>query len=161
PWEGPAAIAFCDGRQAGAVLDRNGFRPLRVLLSTDGLVTVSSETGIFDIPDARVERRGRLGPGEMLVVDLESGTLLEADAVRARLAAARPYERLVARTVVPLPGRVGGATADEALADLTPVHRYFGYTAEELEIIVRPMAEDGKESVGSMGDDTPLAALGT
>ncbi len=161
PWEGPAAIAFCDGRQAGAVLDRNGFRPLRVLLSTDGLVTVGSETGIFDIPEARVEHRGRLGPGEMLVVDLASGTLLEDGAMRARLAAGRPYAQLVARTVVPLPARAGSAQPDAALADLTTAHRAFGYTAEELELIVRPMAEEGKEAVGSMGDDAPLAALST
>jgi glutamate synthase (ferredoxin) len=159
PWEGPAAIAFCDGRQAGAVLDRNGFRPLRVLLSTDGLVTVGSETGIFDIPEAQVERRGRLGPGEMLVVDLESGALLENLAVRKALAAARPYRKLIERTVVSLPERGDGGHTAEAVQDLALVQRYFGYTAEELELIVRPMADEGKEAIGSMGDDAPLAIL--
>ncbi len=159
PWEGPAAIAFSDGRQAGAVLDRNGFRPLRVLLSTDGLVTVGSETGIFDIPDAHVERRGRLGPGEMLVVDLESGTLIDNLGARKALAAARPYAQLVKRTVVPLAARDDHEASPPPDGDLADAHRYFGYTAEELELIVRPMAEEAKEPVGSMGDDTPLAVL--
>lgn len=159
PWEGPAAIAFSDGRQAGAVLDRNGFRPLRVLLSTDGLVTIGSETGIFDIPEAQVERRGRLGPGEMLVVDLESGTLIDNLAARRTLAATRPYKAFVERTVVPLPGRDQLHGAHDPVEDLASAHRYFGYTAEELELIIRPMADEGKEPIGSMGDDTPLAVL--
>ena len=95
PWEGPAAIAFADGRQVGAVLDRNGFRPARVLTSKDGLVCVGSESGIFDIPEQSVERRGRLGPGEMIVVDLESRRLIDNSGLRRALAAEYPYREWV------------------------------------------------------------------
>ncbi len=162
PWEGPAAVAFADGKQAGAMLDRNGFRPLRVLLSTDGLVTVGSETGIFDISEAHVEGRGRLGPGDMLVVDLATGALHDNAGIRKALASKRPYRALVARTIVALPGRDGFhlPSAGET-DDLLRAQRYFGYTAEEIEVILRPMAEEGRESIGSMGDDTPLAILST
>ena len=163
PWEGPAALAFADGQQAGALLDRNGFRPLRVLTSRDGLVTVGSETGIFDIPESQVETRGRLGPGEMLLVDLATGRLLENSGLRRALAAQQPYREWVERTIVPLPGRFPSERHALGLdrAELRLRQRAFGYTAEEIELIVRPMAEEGKEAVGSMGDDTPLAVLST
>ncbi|HJU42428.1 MAG TPA: glutamate synthase large subunit, partial [Vicinamibacterales bacterium] len=154
PWEGPAAIAFADGRQAGAVVDRNGFRPARVMTSTDGLVCVGSESGIFDIPEAQVERRGRLGPGEMLVVDLEQGRLIDNTGLRRALAATHPYRDWVDAAIT----RLDAAEATPAPAS-TLHHRIFGYTSEEIELIVRPMVEDGKEAIGSMGDDTPLAAL--
>ena len=163
PWEGPAAIAFADGRQVGAVLDRNGFRPARVLTSTDGLVCVGSESGIFDIPESSVERRGRLGPGEMLIVDLESGRLIDNAGLRHALAAEHPYREWVQIAINEV------AEAAETVSDdvghplkgcPTLLHqRLFGYTAEEIELIVRPMVEDGKEAIGSMGDDTPLAVL--
>ncbi len=174
PWEGPAAIAFADGRQVGAVLDRNGFRPARVLTSTDGLVCVGSESGIFDIPEPSVERRGRLGPGEMLVVDLESGRLIDNTGMRRALAAEQPYREWVGIAIreipeehdTPRPPIKGGATdADHNVGHPlkgcpTLLHqRLFGYTSEEIELIVRPMVEDGKEAIGSMGDDTPLAVL--
>ncbi len=166
PWEGPAAIAFADGRQAGAVLDRNGFRPARVLTAKDGLVCVGSECGIFDVPEANVERRGRLGPGEMLVVDLESGRLIENTGLRRALAAEHPYREWVQVAVSEIAcdracdedgddGESIGAAPSNAIF----LQRAFGYSAEEIELIVRPMVEDGKESVGSMGDDTPLAVL--
>ncbi len=159
PWEGPAAIVFADGRQAGAVLDRNGFRPARVITSTDGLVCVGSECGIFDIPEAQVERRGRLGPGEMLVVDLESGRLIENSGLRRALAAEHPYRDWVALTIAELPPPTDGMLRTEHAPETVVMQRFFGYTAEEIELIVRPMAAEGKEAIGSMGDDTPLAAL--
>ena len=163
PWEGPAAIAFADGRQVGAVLDRNGFRPARVLTAKDGLVCVGSESGIFDIPEAQVERRGRLGPGEMLVVDLESGRLIDNSGLRRALAAEHPYREWLQLAVAEL-GDDGaadeGALPGAATSGPTLFHqRAFGYTSEEIDVIVRPMIEDGKEAVGSMGDDTPLAVL--
>ncbi len=160
PWEGPAAIAFADGRQVGAVLDRNGFRPARVLTSKDGLVCVGSESGIFDIPERSVERRGRLGPGEMLVVDLESGRLIDNTGLRRALAAEHPYRDWVQVAI----SEVSDDHRDHHRADRraplkacpTLLHqRLFGYTSEEIELIVRPMVEDGKEAIGSMGDDTP------
>jgi glutamate synthase (ferredoxin) len=162
PWEGPAAIAFADGRQVGAVLDRNGFRPARVLTSTDGLVCVGSETGIFDIPEPQVERRGRLGPGEMLVVDLESGRLVGNSGLRRALAAEHPYREWVALTITELSENtevLSQPTENTERASTVMLQRFFGYTAEEIELIVRPMAEEGKEAIGSMGDDTPLAVL--
>ena len=162
PWEGPAGIAFSDGRQAGAVLDRNGFRPLRVLASRDGMVCVGSESGIFDVPEPEVERRSRLGPGEMIVVDLESGRLLENGGLRRALAAQHPYGEWAARTIVEVrKGTVPSSEHDPADKGTIPFFQHlFGYTAEELEVILRPMVEEGKEAVGSMGDDTPLAVLG-
>src|SRR5688500_11577410 len=162
PWEGPAAIAFSDGRQVGAVLDRNGFRPARVLTSTDGLVCVGSESGIFDIPEPQVERRGRLGPGEMLVVDLESRRLLDNSGLRRALAAEHPYREWVALTIVALSEdaeELSQPTENTERISTTTLQRCFGYTSEEIELIVRPMVEEGKEAIGSMGDDTPLAVL--
>jgi glutamate synthase domain-containing protein 2/glutamate synthase domain-containing protein 1/glutamate synthase domain-containing protein 3 len=158
PWEGPAALAFADGRQAGAALDRNGFRPARVLTSTDGLVCVGSESGIFDIPEHAVERRSRLGPGEMLVVDLDSGRLIENAGLRRAMAAERSYRAWLDVTVCDLPPAADEPRAAEPAARLFH-QRAFGYTAEEIDLIVRPMAEDGKDAIGSMGDDTPLAVL--
>ncbi|HEX7284253.1 MAG TPA: glutamate synthase large subunit [Vicinamibacterales bacterium] len=156
PWEGPAAIAFADGKQVGAVLDRNGFRPARVLTSTDGLVCVGSESGIFDIPEAQVERRGRLGPGEMLVVDLDSGRLIDNAGLRSALAAGHPYRDWVNVTIAEI---TESAPPEPPAAELMFLQRAFGYTSEEIELIVRPMVEEGKEAIGSMGDDTPLAVL--
>ncbi len=156
PWEGPAAIAFADGRQVGAVLDRNGFRPARVITSKDGLVVVGSECGIFDIPEAGVEQRDRLGPGEMLVVDLESGRLLHNRGLRRALAAEQPYRAWLDAAVTD----IGEVSEPPAPATGTVfLQRAFGYTSEEIELIVRPMVEEGKEAIGSMGDDTPLAVL--
>jgi glutamate synthase domain-containing protein 2/glutamate synthase domain-containing protein 1/glutamate synthase domain-containing protein 3 len=156
PWEGPAAIAFADGRHCGAVLDRNGFRPARVLVTTEGMVAVGSETGIFDVPERLVERRGRLGPGEMIVVDLESHRVIDNTGIRRALAAERPYREWLHVAV----SEVDDEPAAAATTAATHLHhRMFGYTAEEIEVIVRPMAEEGKEAVGSMGDDTPLAVL--
>ena len=157
PWEGPAAIAFADGRQAGAVLDRNGFRPARVLTSTDGLVCIGSESGIFDIPEAQVERRSRLGPGEMLIVDLETGRLIDNTGLRRALAAEHPYREWIDLVITD----VESSNESTSTPASTLHHRIFGYTAEEIELIVRPMVEEGKEAIGSMGDDTPLAVLST
>ena len=156
PWEGPAAIAFADGRQVGAVLDRNGFRPARLLVSKDGLVCVGSESGIFDIPESQIERRGRLGPGEMLVVDLASGRLIDNSGLRRALAAEHPYRDWVNVSISEVVD-TGACTPLEC--DTVFLQRVFGYSSEEIELIVRPMAEEGKEAVGSMGDDTPLAVL--
>ncbi|MFP5379546.1 MAG: glutamate synthase central domain-containing protein, partial [Vicinamibacteria bacterium] len=159
PWEGPGALAFADGRQVGAVLDRNGFRPARLLVTRHGQVCLGSETGIFDVDDADVTLRGRLGPGEMALVDFASGTLVDNRGVRRALATRHPYRTWVDQAVAVLP-----ATPDEAPpapedAALRLRQRAFGYTAEEIDLIIRPMVEEGKEAVGSMGDDTPLAIL--
>lgn len=162
PWDGPAAIACTDGRYVGALVDRNGFRPSRMVRSTDGLVGVGSEAGIFDIPESHVAERGRLGPGEMLFVDLDRGLLHDARGTRQMLAASRPYAALLHRSVSPLPATEW--TDDERLEAieepaLRRVQKLFGCSREELEVVLRPMALDSKEAIGSMGDDTPPAML--
>ncbi len=175
-WEGPAAIAFADGRHVGMTLDRNGFRPARVMTSKSGVVCAGSEAGIFDIPDADLERVTRLGPGEMIAVDLRRGLLIDDGACRRALAASRPYQHWTSVAIAELRSanhQKADSRHDETSESAPSLHldespnslslrqyqRVFGYTSEELELILRPMAEDGKEAIGSMGDDTPLAAF--
>jgi glutamate synthase domain-containing protein 2/glutamate synthase domain-containing protein 1/glutamate synthase domain-containing protein 3 len=160
PWDGPAAIAFSDGRLAGALLDRNGFRPARYIRTIDGRLYLGSEAGIFDIPDAAIVERGRLGPGQMIVVDTERGHVYETDAIREQLARQRPYRALVRDSTVPWPAVTAAPSVMQSdHGTLARFHRLFGYSQEELDLILRPMARDGAEAVGSMGDDTPPAVL--
>lgn len=163
PWEGPAAIAFGDGRVVGALLDRSGFRPARYIATHDGHVCVGSEVGIFDVPERLVSERGRLGPGEMILVDLEQRTLARHEVIRERLATARPYHEWIGRSVFVLDEESHGERDALPLSGepLVRAQLLFGYTREELELILRPMLEDGKEAIGSMGDDTPVGALAT
>jgi glutamate synthase domain-containing protein 2/glutamate synthase domain-containing protein 1/glutamate synthase domain-containing protein 3 len=176
PWDGPALVAFTDGRVVGAALDRNGLRPARYLTTVDGLVMVASEAGVLDVEDERVLHRGRLGPGDVVAVDLPARRLVDREALHRRLAARRPYGRwlaeqrlVVQRPSLPIPlPRVGEGSANdpgrEAPSGTSPgadlaVLRAFGYTREELQLILGPMYRDGLEPLGSMGDDTPLAVL--
>jgi glutamate synthase (NADPH/NADH) large chain len=158
PWDGPAAVVFTDGTVAGAVLDRNGLRPARYWVTDDGLVILASEVGVLDIDPSRVVRKGRLQPGRMFLVDTAQGRIVEDDEIKAELAAEHPYAAWLERQVDldDLPPRVM----------LTPQHasvvrfqRLFGYTNEELRLIVGPMAATGAEPIGSMGNDAALAAL--
>ncbi|MCA1652458.1 MAG: alpha-hydroxy-acid oxidizing protein, partial [Acidobacteria bacterium] len=160
PWDGPAAIAFSDGRLAGALVDRNGFRPARYIHTVDGRLYLGSEAGIFDIPEGAILERGRLGPGEMIVVDTERGQVFGRDAIREHLARQRPYRALVRDSTVPSPAVTAAPSAMQSdRGTLARFHRLFGYSQEELDLILRPMARDGAEAVGSMGDDTPPAVL--
>lgn len=161
PWDGPAAICATDGRWAVAGLDRNGLRPLRYSITDAGLLFVGSETGMVPIPEGEVVEKGRVGPGQMIAVDLKKGKLYRDRAIKDRLAAEQPYQDWV-KGVVELSADF--AAADEALGalprdELRRRQIAAGYTMEDLEMILHPMAEDGKEAVGSMGDDTPLAVL--
>jgi glutamate synthase domain-containing protein 2/glutamate synthase domain-containing protein 1/glutamate synthase domain-containing protein 3 len=154
PWDGPAGIVFTDGRVVGAALDRNGLRPLRYVVAGD-LVCCASEAGVFDVPAGTSARRGRLGPGEMLAVDPERG-LEEDGAIKLRLASARPYGRWLEDW------RRDASTGEPASppeGDLAARHVLFGYTREELTVIVRPSAAHGHEPTSSMGDDTALPPL--
>ncbi len=157
PWDGPAALAFFDGRTVGMALDRNGLRPARYTVTRDGLVVAASEVGVLPIAPGRVLERGRLGPGQMIVVDLDDRQLLHHPEIRRRLAARQPYakwaERLV--RVDPKPKQEEPPTD----AALTPLHLAFGYTKEDLQRVLQAMAAEGKDAVGSMGDDTPPSAL--
>ena len=170
-WEGPAAIALSDGRHVGLVVDRSGFRPARVLESHGGLIVAASETGVVDLPEREIASRRRVGAGEMLFVDLEKQLVLDNRAVRRELTAAHPYRDWVAHTIVRLPSArrirmhagvpASGTNGEAECVELRGRQRLFAYTAEEIELILRPMSEQGIEAVGSMGDDTPLAALST
>jgi glutamate synthase (ferredoxin) len=157
PWDGPAFLAFADGRVVGACLDRNGLRPARYAVTADGLVLVGSEAGAFDVDPARVLYQGRLGPGEVLAVDLAARRLLDRAAVQARLARRRPYAAWMAEQRRTAPAT--SADAGDAPAPDLPTLRAHGYTREELQLVLGPMFKEGAEPLGSMGDDTPLAAL--
>ena len=157
PWEGPAAIVFADGRHVGALVDRNGFRPFRTLETTDGLVCGGSEAGLFDVPPSQVAARGRLGPGEMIAVDLERHEVSRGTELQLALAAGHPGAPLPAPGVYRLrSARAAGGPRDE---DVEHLQRFFGWTREEPDLIVRPIACEAHEAVGSMGDDATLAAL--
>ncbi len=159
PWDGPAAVAFTDGLGLGAALDRNGLRPARWTLSKDGLFVLASETGVLDIPAESVARHGRLGPGSLLWLDLEKHRLMEDTELKTFYARRRPYRRWVKENHIPVtglfteivPSRPDGRTACE--------QRRFGWTREDIEAVIRPMAETGHEPVGAMGNDAALAAL--
>jgi hypothetical protein len=142
------------------LLDRNGFRPARYLRTRDDRLYLGSEAGIFDVPDRAIVARRRLQPGGLVVADTRNGKILETAAARRRMAAARPYRAMVTRTVIPA-ATLGSAPETGGLppSDLRCRQRLFGCTQEEIDLILRPMARDGAEAIGSMGDDAPLAPL--
>ncbi|WP_026119966.1 glutamate synthase large subunit [Nocardiopsis potens] len=159
PWDGPASVSFTDGTLVGAVLDRNGLRPGRYWVIDDGLVVLASEAGVLDIDPATVVRKGRLQPGRIFVVDTAQGRIVEDEEVKAELAAEQPYAEWLAQGVVRL-ADLPAAPAEPATGDdLLRGQQVFGYTEEELRIILTPMARTGAEPIGSMGTDTPVAAL--
>jgi glutamate synthase domain-containing protein 2/glutamate synthase domain-containing protein 1/glutamate synthase domain-containing protein 3 len=160
PWDGPAAIAFTDGRVIGATLDRNGLRPARYIVTNDDLVVMASEAGVLPIHPENVRLKGRLQPGKMLLVDLEAGRIVSDEELKHSLAARQPYAEWLKRNQVkleelPEPPRVRGSNH----ATILRRQRAFGYTAEDLRLLMAPMATHGEEPVGSMGTDTPLACL--
>jgi glutamate synthase (ferredoxin) len=160
PWDGPAAVIFTDGVRVGAALDRNGLRPARYYLTTDGLVVLASEVGVLDIPADRVTRKGRLEPGRMFLVDLEQGRVIPDDELKESVATAQPYGQWLAESLVPLEDLPEGPPPPDTDPDeLVALQQAFGYTAEELRVLLPPMAADGHEALGSMGNDAPLAVL--
>ncbi|WP_119420501.1 glutamate synthase large subunit [Desertibaculum subflavum] len=161
PWDGPAAICASDGRWAIAGMDRNGLRPMRYSITEDGLLFVGSETGMVPLPESEIIEKGRVGPGQMLAVDLKKGRLYRDRAVKDKLAAEQPYEDWV-KGVAELASFFAAADETAGSFDKGELRRRqiaAGYTLEDLEMILHPMVEDAKEAVGSMGDDTPLAVL--
>src|ERR1041385_3753755 len=160
PWDGPASIAFTDGRQIGATLDRNGLRPARYLVTKDGLVIMASETGVLPIPENQIVEKWRLQPGKMLLIDLEKGRIVSDEESKSELAGAHPYQQWLDRTQIrvhELPG--AGATPPRTNVSLLDRQQAFGYTQESIKFLMLPMAESGQEAVGSMGTDTPISAL--
>jgi glutamate synthase (NADPH/NADH) large chain len=160
PWDGPAAMAFTDGRQIGATLDRNGLRPARYLVTDDGLVIMASETGVLPIPEKRIVEKWRLQPGKMLLIDLDKGRIVSDEEIKAELASAHPYQEWLDRTQIrvhELPDT--GSTPPRTNVSLLDRQQAFGYTQESIKFLMLPMAESGQEAVGSMGTDTPISAL--
>ncbi len=163
PWDGPAGVIYTDGRVVGACLDRNGLRPVRYLVTHDGLVLCASEAGTLDIEESRIARKGKLGPGQMIYVDTETCQFLENDQVKRAFARRRPYRQWLGvhlRTLRDLKAGASFSTNGKGpRGSLTCLQAAFGYTNEEITVVLRPMAQEGKDPVGSMGDDTPLAVL--
>src|SRR5271165_1100797 len=160
PWDGPAAIAFTDGRSIGAVLDRNGLRPGRYVVTNDGVVVLASEAGVLDIPAEQVKKKGRLQPGKMFLVDTVEGRIVTDKEIKQQLSSRQPYAQWVKENQItidelPEPSRMHNPDAETLLRR----QRAFGYSDEDLRMILGPMATKGEEPIGSMGTDTPLACL--
>lgn len=160
PWDGPAAVAFTDGRQIGATLDRNGLRPARYLITDDDLVLMASEMGVLDIPEEKIVKKWRLQPGKMFLIDLEEGRIIRGYEIKGKLADMKPYQKILAETQIHL------EALPEEVAPMAPEHgtlldkqQAFGYSQEDLKFLMAPMAISGQEATGSMGNDNPLAVL--
>ncbi|HJR38444.1 MAG TPA: glutamate synthase large subunit, partial [Nocardioidaceae bacterium] len=161
PWDGPACVVFTDGNQVGAVLDRNGLRPSRYWVTDDGLVVLASEVGVLDIDPASVVRKGRLQPGRMFLVDTAEHRIIEDEEVKSELAAEHPYDEWLHAGIINLEDLPDREHIVHTHASVTRRQQIFGYTEEELRILLTPMARTGAEPLGSMGTDTPIAALST
>jgi glutamate synthase (NADPH/NADH) large chain len=160
PWDGPAAIAYSDGVAVGAALDRNGLRPCRYAITTDGIVVAGSEAGLVDLDPGIVLESGRLGPGQMIALDMDEHAIYHNEEMLHAFDAKATYAKLVEDTpLVPVPVHDGEAVMNGAPGDLSALHKGFGYSQEDLKMILQPMAATGKDAVWSMGDDTPLAFL--
>jgi glutamate synthase (NADPH/NADH) large chain len=159
PWDGPANLVFTDGTRVGAVLDRNGLRPSRYWVTDDGLVVLGSESGLLALPPEKVVRKGRVAPGRMFLVDLERGEILDDQDVKAGLAAQQPYRQWLDDNLVRLSQLPAQVHVRHTHASVTRRQQIFGYTEEELRIILAPMAQTGGEPLGAMGTDTPIAVL--
>ncbi|HEX7951595.1 MAG TPA: glutamate synthase-related protein [Burkholderiales bacterium] len=160
PWDGPAAVAFSDGRQIGATLDRNGLRPARYLVTSDDMVVMASETGVLPIPEEKIIKKWRLQPGKMFLIDLEAGRIIDDKELKDTLANSKPYRAWIERIRIklddlPAPTKIG----ELSKVPLLDRQQAFGYTQEDLKFIVGPMAQQGEEAIGSMGNDSPLAVL--
>src|SRR5712691_8891536 len=164
PWDGPAAIAFTDGRQIGATLDRNGLRPARYIITDDDHVIMASETGVLPVPEEKIVRKWRLQPGKMLLIDLEEGRIIDDAEIKAKLAAEHPYEAWLKETQWKLedlpeaPDAAIPAVANDPQGRLD-LQQAFGYTTEDIQFFLEPMAREADDPVGSMGTDTPIAAF--
>ena len=159
PWDGPAALMFCDGRYAGGMLDRNGLRPARYLITKDGMMVVASEAGVIPVAPERVQEKGRLQPGKILLIDTESGQIHYDGELKAELAAAHPYRQWLSTNRIELDQLRSGRKAENKVGDLNRRLRSFGYTREDIERTIAPMCSTGSEPTASMGNDTPLAVL--
>ena len=159
PWDGPAAMAFTNGRQIGATLDRNGLRPARFIVTDDDYIVMASEVGVLDIPEAKIIKKWRLQPGKMLLVDLDAGRIVDDDELKRTLATQKPYREWVSRCRLRLEEMPEPAPTTPSEVPLLDRQQAFGYTQEDLKVILAPMAKNGEEPVGSMGNDAALPVL--
>ena len=159
PWDGPASLVFTDGRYAGGMLDRNGLRPSRYLITKDGLLIMGSETGVQSIAAENIKEKGRLHPGKMLLVDTQEGKVFYDAALKNKIAKDQPYVEWLEHNRVRMTDLSSGREISNAVANLSAMQRAFGYTKEDVELLMSPMALEGKESTSSMGNDTPVALL--
>ncbi|HNN15186.1 MAG TPA: glutamate synthase central domain-containing protein, partial [Giesbergeria sp.] len=162
PWDGPASIVFTDGRQIGATLDRNGLRPSRYCITDDDLVIMGSESGVLPVPENKIVRKWRLQPGKMFLIDLEQGRMIDDDELKANIVNTKPYKQWIENLRIKLDSiEAGEAAATPAAASLPLLDRQqaFGYTQEDIKFLMAPMAQNGEEGIGSMGNDSPLAVL--
>ena len=160
PWDGPAAIAFTNGRQIGATLDRNGLRPARYIVTRDDRIIMASEVGVLPIAEEQIVTKWRLQPGKMLLVDLDEGRLIPDEELKSTLARSHPYREWLDRTQI-LVEDLPASSESAPISNLALLDRQqaFGYTQEDLKILMTPMATTGEEAIGSMGNDTPISAL--
>ncbi|MDR2501335.1 MAG: glutamate synthase large subunit [Treponema sp.] len=164
PWDGPASLVFCDGRYVGGTLDRNGLRPSRYTITKDDLMVMASEAGVQDFAAAEVSYKGRLMPGKILLVDLQEGRIIPDEEVKREVSRAKPYQEWISRRVITLDQKTGGGADEKAaepmsIPEILYMERAFGYTREDLDRLLLPMAESGQEPTSSMGTDTPLAVF--
>ncbi len=160
PWDGPAAVAFTDGRQIGATLDRNGLRPARYLVTDDDLVVMASESGVLPIPESKIVKKWRLQPGKMFLIDTDQGRIIDDKELKDSLANAKPYREWIEKIRIKLDELpVASELQDEAQASLLDRQQAFGYTQEDIKFILEPMAANGEEATGSMGNDSALPVL--
>ncbi len=158
-WDGPAAVIFTDGSLVGATLDRNGLRPGRYIITEDGLVVLASEIGVTDIEPSKIVRKGRLQPGKMFLVDTVAGRIIEDDEIKAEIAAAEPWDKWLGENRIHLRDLPEREHIAHTPSSVNRRQRTFGYTEEDLKVLLRPMALSGAEPLGSMGSDTPIAAI--
>ncbi|MGM0567968.1 MAG: glutamate synthase central domain-containing protein, partial [Elusimicrobiota bacterium] len=160
PWDGPAAVAFTDGTKIGAALDRNGLRPLRYTVTNKGKIVMASETGVLDIPASDISQKGRLGPGKMLVVDIANKIIKKDAEIKSEVSRRKPYARWLEENKIELKGLHQPPEDFEIEHEaLKKNQKLFGYTLEDLNMVIKPMAETGQEPIGSMGDDEQPAAI--
>jgi len=162
PWDGPASIVFTDGRQIGATLDRNGLRPSRYCITDDDLVVMASESGVLPFEESKIVRKWRLQPGKMFMIDLEQGRMVDDEELKSSLANSKPYKQWIENLRIRLTDVQGGgepASASESEGSLLDRQQAFGFTQEDIKFLMAPMAANGEETIGSMGNDSPLAVL--
>lgn len=159
PWDGPAAIAFTDGARVGAVLDRNGLRPARYIITKDNIAVMASEAGVLDISPDKILVSGKIEPGKMLLIDTLVGKVIEDSEIKSSVAKYKPYGKWLKDGMVELENLRSKKAKDVGVKDLLKLEKAFGYTREDLKFIIKPMAEKAQEPVGSMGNDTPHAVL--